>query len=154
MNYQINTTRRIPLLLSVILCAVMLVDCFNWLVAADGQYYRAKEFTEDMEIIAKNTNFTPNTPTNLPPESIQLPLKKAIRLAFQRNVLSLPHEYGADVPFTSSNSGTFHCKARFSGDHVMGIVVEFHNISNSDKTIITQRFHQQFPPYTILFVTV
>ncbi len=131
---------------------------FYWFITADRPYSCTKEFEGNLTTILSDSDYRIIDNTSVPAEEIKLPFFKSIRVFLQRNLNKINlgafgKEFGIKYKIESVKSNeVLYCNGRFAGEHLMGIVVEYKNISTEELNILKNKFSKQFPNNKVLWI--
>jgi len=146
--------KRSFLAIAVILAFLVLFKLFM----AEGHHSWAKENEYEITEIASHHSLLKEETIPKNPEDIQLPFVKSVRVFIQKNLhevnwMDYDKEYGSQYSFKAKNgNGKVVCKARFSGDHLQGMVVEFREMESALIDSIKSQLNDVYPQYKIIWV--
>ncbi len=106
-------------------------------MTADRSYTCSKEFDFVLNEVVSKDNLKILKFKNIEVQDVDLVIIKDVRLFFQRNLnkvglMEYHKEYAKSYLIGyNKNEPMYNCKVLFSGDHVIGINVEFTTVENS-----------------------
>ena len=149
--------KRLLIIIIIFLVLVVGLFCFYKFMTYDRNYSWAKEYKDEIIMVAEISGFKVSQTDEIDVEKIKRSTEKTMKIKIQKilskvDLMNYGHEFGESTTFTSGNTNGFlNCKGWCLDDHLIGLEIEYKNISATEFIGLKDNFEKHFDNYKIIW---